>query len=75
MDVAAFIDGTVAFIVIGTALWAIGALFALSLCRAGALEDEVMARYLAEQYGQSEPAPDPYDDAARDWIAHERQAS
>ena len=74
MDVTALIDGTAILVVLGGCLWALGALFFLALGRSAALGDEAMFRYLDELYGKEEPE-EPYDQAARDWIAAGRRAS
>lgn len=77
MDLTAFIDGTVALIVLGGCLWAFGALVVLGLGRSAADGDQAMRAYLEDVYGAPgtpEPEPDPFDRGARDWIA-ERRAS
>jgi len=50
MELAAIIDGTVAAVVIGSAVWSLILLLFLGLGRASALADEEMERYLEEQH-------------------------
>jgi len=50
MEIAAIINGTVAVVVIGSAVWSLLLLLFLGLGRSAALADEEMERYLEEQY-------------------------
>lgn len=70
MDIAATINVTVAVIAIAAPLWALGMLLALGLARSAAEGDEAMAAYIESEYGS-----DPYDRAAREWMASQRRAS